>query len=317
MPYWPSTPSSNHDTAANNNDDGDVHSWSVWSGSAPIEDYLKDTPRFVSEYGFQSMPDMRTVGSFAMPKEQTVNSVVMRAHQKFANGKGNDRLLFYLRRYFGEPKDFPAFVYLSQVMQAQAIELEAEHLRASRPRSMGTLYWQLNDCWPAASWASIDSFGRWKALQFHARRFYNDLLITPIRQDGTTNVYAVNDRTEPVQASVHIQVMSFDGRVLSETTTPVAMPPLSSTRVNSLVDDALLRGADPATTLAVFTMKVDGKQVSRHILYFRMARDLKLPQAKFAARVTRDCARTGADGACRHAGPGCMGLVRRSGCDAC
>ena len=286
VPYWPSTPSSNHDTAANNNGDGDVHSWSVWSGSAPIEDYLKDTPRFVSEYGFQSMPDMRTIRAFATPEEQTVNSAVMRAHQKFANGNGNDRLLFYLRRYYGEPKDFPSFVYLSQVMQAEAIEMEAEHLRASRPRSMGTLYWQLNDCWPAASWASIDSFGRWKALQFHARRFYNDLLIAPIRQDGTTSVYAVNDRTAPVQASVHMQVMSFDGRVLSEATTQVTMLPLSSTHVNSLADDALLKGADPATTLTVFTMEVDGKAVSRQIVYFRSARDLKLPPAHVTAHVT-------------------------------
>jgi beta-mannosidase len=211
---------------------------------------------------------------------------VMRAHQKFANGNGNDRLLVYLRRYYGEPKDFPAFVYLSQAMQAQAIELEAEHLRASRPRSMGSLYWQLNDCWPAASWASIDAFGRWKALQFHAQRFYNDLLIAPIRQEGTTNLYAINDRTTPVQANVHMQVMSLDGRVLSESTAPTTMPPLSSTRVNSLTDDALLKGTDPSKTLVVFTMEVDGQAVSRHILYFRAARDLTLPQAKVTAHVT-------------------------------
>jgi beta-mannosidase len=171
-------------------------------------------------------------------------------------------------------------------MQAQAIELEAEHLRSSRPRSMGSLYWQLNDCWPAASWASIDSFGRWKALQFHARRFYNELLIAPMRQDGTTNVYAVNDRTTPVQTNVHMQIMSLDGHMLSESTAPVTMPPLSSTRVNSLTDDALLKGADPAKTLVVFTMEVDGKAVSRHILYFRAARDLKLPAAKVTAHVT-------------------------------
>ena len=286
VPYWPSTPSADHEAPANNNDNGDVHSWSVWSGSAPIEDYLKDTPRFVSEYGFEAMPDMRTVRAFATPEEQTVNSAVMRAHQKFANGNGNDRLLFYLRRYYGEPKDFPSFVYLSQVMQAQAIELEAEHLRASRPHSMGSLFWQLNDCWPAASWASIDSFGRWKALQFHARRFYNDLLIAPVRQDKTTQIYAVNDRATPVQASVTMRVLSFDGRVLSESTTPVSMAPLSSTRMNSLSDDAMLKDADPAKTVVDFEMMVDGQVVSRHLLYFRAARDLALPQAKVTAHVT-------------------------------
>ncbi len=288
VPYWPSTPSANHETDANNNDNGDVHSWSVWSGSAPIEDYLKDTPRFVSEYGFQAMPDMRTIRAFATPEEQTANSTVMRAHQKFASGNGNDRLLFYIRRYYGEPKDFPSFVYLSQAMQAQAIELEADHLRASRPRSMGSLYWQLNDCWPAASWASIDSFGRWKALQFHARRFYNDLLIAPVRQDGTTQVYAVNDRTTPVQTSVSMRVMGFDGHLLSESTKQVVMSPLSSTRIDSLSDDALLKGADPAKTLVDFEMTVEGKVVSRHLLYFRAARDLTLPTAKVTAHVAED-----------------------------
>lgn len=286
VPYWPSTPSANHETSANDNGNGDVHSWNVWSGSAPIEDYLKDTPRFVSEYGFQSMPDMRTIHAFAAPEEQTLNSPVLRAHQKFANGNGNDRLLFYIRRYYGEPKDFPALVYLSQVMQAQAIELEAEHLRANRPHSMGSLYWQLNDCWPAASWASIDSFGRWKALQFHARRFYNDLMIAPVRQDDMTQLYAVNDRTTPVTANVRMRVMNFDGQVLSESATPVTMTPLSSTRVNSLSDEALLKGADPAKTLVVFEMEVDGKVVSRHELYFRASRDLSLPSAKVKGHVT-------------------------------
>ena len=286
VPYWPSTPSADHETEANSNDNGDVHSWNVWSGSAPIEDYLKDTPRFVSEYGFQSMPDMRTIRAFATTAEQTPNSPVMRAHQKFANGDGNDRLLFYIRRYYGEPKDFPSFVYLSQAMQAQAIELEAEHLRASRPQSMGSLYWQLNDCWPAASWASIDSFGRWKALQFHARRFYNDLLIAPVRQDGVTRLYAVNDRTAPVEASVHMRVMGFDGKTLSESTTPITLAPLASTAVSTFSDDALLKGADPAETLVAFELKVGGSVVSQHLLFFRPARDLSLPHAKVSAHVT-------------------------------
>jgi beta-mannosidase len=159
------------------------------------------------------------------------------------------------------------------------------------PQNMGTLYWQFNDVWPGASWSSVDYFGRWKALQFHARRFYNDLLIAPMRQDGTTNVYAINDHTTPVQANVHMQVMSFDGHVLSESTTPVTMAPLSSTRVSSLTDESLLKGADPAKALAVFTMEVDGNAVSRHILYFRAARDLSLPQAKVTTHVT-----TGAHG---------------------
>jgi beta-mannosidase len=286
IPYWPSTPSSDYETDANSPDNGDMHVWDVWSSAAPIEDYLKQTPRFVSEYGFEALPDARTLDFFATPSEQTVNSTVMRAHQKFAKGDGNDRLLLYLRRYYGEPRDFSSFVYLSQAIQAQAVELEALHLRASRPRSMGTLFWQLNDCWPAASWAAVDWFGRWKALMFHARRFYADLLVAPIRQDGATAVYAVNDRPAMVPATLRTQVLSFDGRTLSDRETPVSMPPLSSTRLATETDPVLLQGADPATTLAVFTLAVEGRPVSRNIVYFRNFRELKLPAAHVTAAVT-------------------------------
>ncbi len=116
---------------------------------------------FSSEYGFQSFPEMRTIRSFARPEDFDIRSATMQAHQK--NTGGNERILSYMLREYREPKDFSSFVYLSQLLQAEVIKVGAEHLRRQMPRTMGSLYWQLNDCWPTASWSSIDYFGRLKS----------------------------------------------------------------------------------------------------------------------------------------------------------
>jgi beta-mannosidase len=285
VPYWASSPSTDFDGPANVPNDGDMHVWDVWSGSAPIEDYLKTTPRFQSEYGLQSMPALATIRTFTTPADRSPDSPVMRAHQKFDSGNGNQRLLLYIRKYYGEPKDFASFVYLSQVMQAEGIELAAEHLRSARPQSMGSLYWQLNDVWPGASWSSIDYFGRWKALQFHARRFYAPLRVAPIRKDGRTTVFAISDRTTPLDAQLRTRVMDMDGKVLHERTDKVHLSALSSTRVTELTDAALLQGADPHRSFAVFELIGQGKPMSRHLLYFEPAVALQLPDPGLRAEL--------------------------------
>ncbi|WP_430387903.1 beta-mannosidase [Dyella sp. 20L07] len=278
VPYWASTPSTDYDGAANVPDDGDMHYWDVWSGQAkPVTEYLNITPRFMSEYGLQSFPVMRTIRAFAAPEDMQAESTVMRAHQKYDGGNGNKRLLLYIERSYGEPRDFPAFVYLSQVMQAQGIELAAEHLRASRPQSMGTLYWQINDVWPGASWSSIDYFGRWKALQFHARRFYAPLLIAALRHDGNTTVSVVSDRTAAFGGHWRVQLMDFSGKVIDDHKRSVNLPALSSMQVGSYTDAQLLHGADPKAVFAVFAL-VEGDEVtSRSLVFFDEAKNLTLP----------------------------------------
>ena len=288
VPYWASSPSTDFEGPANQLTNGDYHSWNVWSGSAPIEQYLKDTPRFQSEYGLQSFPVMATIDAFTQPKDRSAETTVMRAHQKFDKGNGNQRLLFYIRKYYGEPKDFESFVYLSQVMQAEGIELAAEHLRSVRPQSMGSLYWQLNDVWPGASWASVDYFGRWKALQFHARRFYAPLRVAAIRQDGRSQVFLVSDRTAPLSAQLRTRVLDFDGRVLSDRSSDVQVPALASTRAADLADAELLHGADPRRSVAVFELIDHGQVLSRHTLYFDQARTLALPEPGLHAELSAD-----------------------------
>ncbi len=288
LPYWATSPGTDGEGAANQLGDGDYHSWNVWSGSAPIEQYLKETPRFQSEYGLQSFPVMATIDAFTEPADRAAESTVMRAHQKFDKGNGNQRLLFYIRKYYGEPKSFDDFVYLSQVMQAEGIELAAEHLRSVRPQSMGSLYWQLNDVWPGASWASVDYFGRWKALQFHAKRFYAPLRVAPIRQDGRTEVFLISDRTEPLQAQLRTRVLDVDGRVLLDRQRDVQLPALSSVRADTLADAELLHGADPHRSVAVFELLDHGQVLSRHTLYFERAGALALPEPRLQAELSAD-----------------------------
>ncbi len=285
IPYWASSPSTDYDGPANVLDDGDYHYWDVWSGAAkPVTEYLNITPRFQSEYGLQSFPVMRTIRAFADQGDLQPESPVMRAHQKYDSGNGNKRLLLYISRSYGAPRDFSSFVYLSQVMQADGIQLAAEHLRASRPQSMGSLYWQLNDVWPGASWSSIDYYGRWKALQFHARRFYAPLMVAALRNHGITSVSLVSDRTTPLAAHWRMRVMDFSGKVLREHAADITLTPLASSAVASYTDAQLLDGADPRTSFAVFELFDGDKAVSRNLAFFDDARNLQLPTPQIRSR---------------------------------
>ncbi|HJR73418.1 MAG TPA: glycoside hydrolase family 2 protein [Luteimonas sp.] len=281
VPYWSSSPSNDLDGPSNDSNSGDKHYWAVWAGSEPIENYLGETPRFMSEYGLQAWPSMRTIRSFAGAGEWNIDSPVIRAHQKFLAGDGNQRLLHYIRAEYGEPRGFEDFVYLSQTMQAEGIELAALHHRASRPRTMGSLYWQLNDVWPGASWSSIDYYGRWKPLHFHTKRFYSEFAVAALRKQaaaiGRTTLTLVSDRLQSTVAEWRLRVMNFDGRMLRDEHKPATLAPLSATTVAAFDDDELLAGADPRKTMAVFDLTVGGKPISRRIVYFDAAKALSLP----------------------------------------
>lgn len=275
VPYWPSSPSSNFEERPGNQRNGDMHSWAVWHALAPPETYTRDFPRFLSEYGFQSFPEMRTIRSFAKPEDLDIRSATMQAHQK--NTGGNERILSYMLREYREPKDFSSFVYLSQLLQAEVIKVGAEHLRRQRPRTMGSLYWQLNDCWPTASWSSIDYFGRLKALHYYARRFYDNVLVSPYAHDNVVDVYVVSDKIEPLMGKLHLKLQDFQGKTLIEQTKQVYIPAQSSAIYVSLDKRDLLAKGDPRRNYLTFNFEIDGQSVSRNILFFDVSRNLELP----------------------------------------
>ncbi|MGC1872846.1 MAG: glycoside hydrolase family 2 protein [Acidobacteriaceae bacterium] len=299
--YWPSSPSGDYaetramnyrvledgDDVGGNEEFGDTHDYSVWTSidlmpRVPFTSEEDRHYRFVSEYGFQSMPEMRTIDAFTLPQDRTSTSTeVMTAHQK--DPAGYATMLDYIRQYYGQPKDFSSLVYASQVIQAEFIKLVAEHLRRDRPRTMGSIFWQLNDCWPVVSPSSIDYYGRWKALQYYARRFYSPLLVSPRLKDGTLNVSVVSDETTPTSASLRVRVMKFDGTVLHTQTQYITIPALSSQVYLQLPTQTY---PDPADTVAAMDLTVNGKQVSSNLMYLAPTADIHLPPAEITSHLT-------------------------------
>jgi beta-mannosidase len=282
-PYWPSSPSSNLEEDSDSQKMGDVHYWGVWHSALPFTDYEKQLPRFMSEYGFQSFPQIETVNTYTLPEDRDIQSPVMLAHQK--HPRGNQLIREYMLREYPPPRDFESFLYVSQVLQAEGIKVGAEHFRRSRPRNMGSLYWQINDCWPVASWSSIDYFGRWKALQYYARRFYDELLISPHEEGEKINIHLVSDHRKSLSAQLRLTLMDFAGHKLSETNTDVTVEGLQSKIYQSFIKADLLRSQDPKKVFLQCDLLAAGKPVSSSRHFFAPAKDLALSKPDVTTRV--------------------------------
>lgn len=203
--YWPASPSSGGGfDYPNDPNRGDVHYWDVWHGNKPFTEYRKFHFRYLSEFGFQSFPSMKTIESFTEPKDRNVFSYVMEKHQR--NASANGKIMNYLEQTFLYPNSLDMLVYASQLLQAEAIRYGVEHFRRNRGRCMGTVYWQLNDCWPVASWSSIDYFGRWKALHYYAKRFFAPLMISCEEEGILTQSMNVNAEPYEVKKSIRLNV---------------------------------------------------------------------------------------------------------------
>ena len=203
--YWPSSPSSggSFDEPSDENR-GDNHYWAVWHGLKPFTDYRNHVFRYASEFGFQSFPCMATIESFTEPEDRNVFSYVMEKHQR--NASANGKIAEYLSQTYLYPSSFDRFVYASQLLQAQAMQYGVEHWRRHRGRCMGTLIWQLNDCWPVTSWASIDYYGRWKALHYYEKRFFAPVLISCEEEGTLTQDPNVNAEPYPLKKSARLNV---------------------------------------------------------------------------------------------------------------
>jgi beta-mannosidase len=282
-PYWPSSP---HGGLADDPDSarsGDVHFWQVWHAAKPFSDYEKQMPRFMSEYGFQSFPNIETVKDYTLPADRDIESPIMLAHQR--HPRGNQLIREYMLRDYPKPKDFESFLYVSQVLQAEGIRIGAEHLRRIMPHNMGSLYWQIDDCWPVASWSSIDYFGRWKALQYYARHFYNDLLISPTVQKGDLKLYVVSDRVKAVPAQINVSLMNFDGKVLKNFVRDVSVEPLTSQSYFDMKVDELLAGTNKKNVVVYCELLVNGKPVSTHDYFFAPFKELSFSKPSIASEV--------------------------------
>lgn len=225
--YWHSSPSSGG--CFDNPDDanrGDTHYWDVWHGQKPFTDYRKYFFRFCSEFGFQSFPCAKTVNSFTLEDDRNIFSRVMESHQK--NDAANGKMLYYLSENLRYPKDLTHLLYASQVLQGMAIKYGVDHWRRNRGRCMGTLYWQINDDWPAPSWSSIDYFGRWKALHYMAQKFYAPHAVSMTLEDHRCHVYFSNESFETPEYSLTLSIRDLSGNVLETYETKGNSPAFSA-----------------------------------------------------------------------------------------
>ncbi|MBI1837358.1 MAG: hypothetical protein HYR91_08855 [Flavobacteriia bacterium] len=194
---------------------GTMHYWGVWHGKDPIEDFGKKSGRFNAEYGFQSFPEFSTLNTFSIRADWNLDSAVMKHHQK--SYVGNGMILKQTRRLFGEPKSFEEFVYLSQLTQSEAISIAIAGHRTGMPKCMGTLYWQINDCWQAPTWSSIDYFGNWKKLQYTVKEDYEDVaVLAKIQEIGKEDYYLVSDCPKQFICNLSYSVKKLNGDVILE-----------------------------------------------------------------------------------------------------
>lgn len=212
--WWPSSPASgylDYGDAWHADGSGDMHFWSVWHENKPFEHYRDVRPRFCSEFGFQSYTSLPVIRGFADEKDMNIASPVMELHQK--NAGGNERIAATMFRYFRFPTDFAKFVYLSQIQQGHAIRTAVDYWRSLKPHCMGTLYWQLNDTWPVASWSSLDHGGGWKAMHYMARRFFqpSTIVAIPSKDGRRIDFVMVNDTTEAVGFDMNLFALTLSG----------------------------------------------------------------------------------------------------------
>ena len=249
--------------------------WGVWHALEPIENYTLQTPRFMSEFGFQSFPETKTILGFAQAGDLAIDSTVMHSHQK--NHGGNERILTYMLREYPEPRDFASFVYLSQVQQAEAIKVGAEHLRRNRPRTMGALFWQLNDCWPAHRGRALTISEDGRRCSIMPVAFTVICLSRHPCTTGAVDVYVVSDKLQPTTAQIRIRLLDFRGNTLLEKTQDAQVPAQSSAVYVSFNQKELLGGADPDRAFLVVELKIAGQTVSRNEVFFDTMRNLALP----------------------------------------
>ena len=288
-------------------DCGDVHFWDVWHGGKPFEAY-RDIHGFVSEFGFQSFPEPKTAKTFTTAADRdSVYSYVMKYHERsnrmYLEAKedgtiGTDKIMKLVKQYFRDPKDFESTLWLSQITQAHGIKYGAEGWRREMPKSMGCVYWQYNDCWPCSSWSSVDYFGRWKALQYAAKRFYAPLLVSGAEdaKARTVALYVTSDRMEACQGKLAWTVTDVAGKILKEGSLDLDIPARQSRKVQTLDLKKDLPDQSLDDILVWLELSVGGETVSDNLVTLVYPRQLNLRDPQLRAEVSAAKA-SGNDGA--------------------
>jgi len=281
-PYWRSSPFGSGFPNAESN--GNHHQWTVWSAWKDYHDYERDSARFVSEFGFQAAATLKTMKEVILASDRHIQSAVMEHHNKQI--EGTERLIRFQAAHYRVGESFDRFVYKSQLVQAEALKCGVEHWRRRKFLTAGTLFWQLNDCWPVSSWAVIDSGLRPKAAYYFAKRFYAPVLVSFKRVKGGIEIWITSDLPEPITPHLVLTLRSFGGKPVWNKTLRSALRANSSRSVY-MIRRASITGVDPSTHYLHAVVRDNGTTVAENRLFFAEPKHLRLPRARVSGTVRK------------------------------
>ncbi|MEX0986026.1 MAG: glycoside hydrolase family 2 protein [Bacteroidales bacterium] len=280
--YWASS-SSADEGVPDNLTQGDLHYWGVWWGKEPFSSFKENTGRFMSEYGFQSFPEMRTIQEYAIADDWDIYSEVMKSHQR--SSIGNETIELYMNRDYKKPVDFPSFIYVGQVLQGEGIKRAIELHRVQMPYCMGSLYWQINDCWPVASWSGMDYFGRWKAQHYMAKEAFKNVIIVPETMDGKTKISIVSDLNNDLYGTLHCRLSDFQGNIVWENTIETHVPKNSSTMVYTFDHSKI--GFNKNEVVLDISLSENNALIDQALWYYVAPKELNLPVPEIDMKIEK------------------------------
>ncbi len=270
--YHPTSPNTGYNDIGFQN--GDAHYWNVWHGKEPFESFNSSIGRFMSEYGFQSYPLEETVKTFTLPADRNLESEVMQAHQRCMADDmkdktyGNRLIKHYMDQYYHEPKDFESYLYVSQLLQKKGLAMAIEAHRRAMPFCMGTLYWQFNDCWPVASWSTVDYEGIWKAAHYKVKELYRNQVISIWKEKDSIAIHIANDAIDEKKGILLVTLMDLNGKELKNFNTPIRLQPNTSSIYLSHAIAAVTSGENENELILTATLTLDGRSSIETIYYF-------------------------------------------------
>ena len=281
--YWPSSPGSAFGKTQKM-ESGNAHFWWVWWGKKPFDSYNDSIPRFMAEFGFQSFPEFNSVKKYTLPEDYSIYSDVMKSHQR--SSIGNETIEEYLLRDYNQPKDFENLLYVSQLLQAHGIKIGIEAHRRNRPRCMGSLYWQLNDCWPVASWSGIDYYGKWKALHYTVKDVFSSFLISHEELDDRFNIFVISDSLDSIDATLKLRLIDFQGNELKKWSEEINVVSSSSAIKMNLLKSELLDESRLKDKLLLLELVDKSNNIlTQNKIYFAPFKELELSKPNLSYSI--------------------------------
>ncbi|MDD7350648.1 MAG: hypothetical protein PUG90_00455 [Clostridia bacterium] len=275
-PFISGTPiGSSHNKDVSSDNVGDTHLWAVWHGLQDLTYYRSRNTRFCSEFGFESLPDIKTIEKFADPSDYSLDSKVFTAHQKCASG--NKKMQFYIASSYRLPAKFEDYIYLSQLCQAECIKDATEHWRRNSGRCNGSLYWQFNDCWPVCSWAGLDYYRNYKALQYECKKFFAPIIVSLENDKKGVGVYILNDTDKSVDVGVKVRLITFDGKTLLQDDMRATVDSVGRVALKRYSIEELGKLGNLKNCVLVATLMRNDREINVKTVLFDKEKNLKLP----------------------------------------